>query len=333
MTAPAMSRAGQVRPAHRRGRARTSALVLGLRVLAWLLVRLPDRPLHRMAMSAGSGLYLLQRRRRGLVRENLRHVCGWLAAEGLANPATTAAARDEAALARLTRAAYGHYVRAYLESVIVERYARGRLADRISADDPQLASRVFGAPGDEHPPLLLVGLHFGAIEVPALWAVGHGLRLTSPMETLADPQLQAFIVGRRSASGLNLVPLAGAHRELSSRLAAGESVAVVADRVVGGSGARTQLFGRPARLPIGPAVLALETGLPAWAVAVRRTAPGEYRARLERIDLPAEGARRERLAAFMANQAAAFERLIADAPEQWWTLFFPIWETSRQVRG
>jgi hypothetical protein len=37
--------------------------------------------------------------------------------------------------------------------------------------------------------------------------------------------------------------------------------------------------------------------------------PGEYRTRLEPIELPAEGTRRERLAGFMANQARAYERL------------------------
>ena len=27
----------------------------------------------------------------------------------------------------------------------------------------------------------------------------------------------------------------------------------------------------------------------------------------------------------MTGLAAAFEELIADAPEQWWAVFFPIW--------
>ena len=35
---------------------------------------------------------------------------------------------------------------------------------------------------------------------------------------------------------------------------------------------------------------------------------------------------RERVPAFLAAEARAFERLIADAPEQWWTVLFPIWE-------
>jgi phosphatidylinositol dimannoside acyltransferase len=302
---------------------------LGVRLLAglaWILHRLPDRALHRAAHALGGALHMTQPRRRRLVRENLERVCRWLAAEGLANPASAAAAADRGALDRLVRDAFGHYARTYLESLILERYAGGRLAERLAPDDPVLVERLFGRPGDAaRPSLLLVGMHFGAIEIPALWASQHGVRLTSPMETIPDPDLQAFLLRRRAASGVTLIPLAGAHRVLAEGLAAGESIAIVADRLVAGSGARVELFGAPARLPIGPAVLALESGRPAWAVGVRRTGPGEYRARLEPIDLPAEGSRRDRLAGFMANQARAFERLVADAPEQWWTLFFPIW--------
>jgi hypothetical protein len=31
------------------------------------------------------------------------------------------------------------------------------------------------------------------------------------------------------------------------------------------------------------------------------------------------------LSAFLDAEARAFERAIADAPEQWWTVFFQIW--------
>lgn len=314
-------------PRHsRRGR----LAVLLLRGLAWTLQRLPDRWLHRVAQALGRLLYLSQPGRRGLVRANMRRVVGWLADHGAGGPRVMAAAASDRALEQLVRQAFGHYLRSYLESLIVERYAGARLSERMTADDVIVAEQVFGRSGEDgERSLLLVGLHFGAIEVPALWATQHGLRLTSPMETISDPDLQDFILRRRAASGLRLIPVAGAHRELSKALADGESVALVADRLVAGSGARVELFGAPARLPIGPAVLALESGVPAWAVGVRRTGYGDYRARLEPIELPAKGTRRERLAGFMANQARAYERLIADAPEQWWTLFFPIWEGRR----
>jgi phosphatidylinositol dimannoside acyltransferase len=102
-------------------------------------------------------------------------------------------------------------------------------------------------------------------------------------------------------------------------------VASVSSQTLSGNGARVQLFGAPARLPAGPAVLALETGAPTWVVATRR-AGARYATRVERLELAPSGTPRERLGAFVLAQVAAFERVIADAPEQWWTLFFPIWD-------
>jgi KDO2-lipid IV(A) lauroyltransferase len=331
MTAGALP-ASRSRPLTRR---RSRLAVRALSVLAWLLSRLPDRPLHAIAQAGGGLLWLVQPRRRALVRANLQRVCRWLAERQLATPTVAAAAIDGRALERLVRSAFGHYLRAYLEGLIIERYARQGVADRVTADDPAAVERAFGAL-EAGRGLILVGLHLGAIEVPALWTVRRGVPLTSPMETLPDPDLQAFMLHRRGLAGLRLIPTEGAHRELGRRLAAGEAVALVADRPVAGAGARVELFGAPARLPLGPAVLALETGAPSWAVALRRSGAGQYRGRMEQIELPAAGSRRERLAAFLAAEARAFERLIADAPEQWWTLFFPIWsadDTTQRRRG
>ena len=38
-----------------------------------------------------------------------------------------------------------------------------------------------------------------------------------------------------------------------------------------------------------------------------------------------EGSRRERIAATLRAEAAAFEELISAAPDQWSAIFFPIW--------
>ena len=56
-----------------------------------------------------------------------------------------------------------------------------------------------------------------------------------------------------------------------------------------------------------------------------------FAGRLETIPAPdaarvaGPGARRARVEAILASEAAVFERMVADAPEQWWTVFFPIW--------
>jgi len=327
MTAGSMAAPSAPVVARRTLRGRLAASLLA--VVAAVLQRLPDRALHLFAEAAGRLVYAVQPARRALVRANLERVCRYLAEQGSASPAVVEAARDRRALERLVRQAFGHYLRAYLEGAIVPAYDARRLRQRVIADDQALAEQVLGKPGSGERRLLLVGLHFGAIEIPARWLVlVRGMALTSPMETVADPDLQAYFERSRGATGLRVVPVRGAGRILAQRLAAGEAVAVVADRVVAGSGARVELFGAPARLPLGPAVLAVESGAPAWVVAIRRVGWGQYRARLEQIEVPAEGPRRERLAAFLVGQARAFERAVAQAPEQWWTLFFPIWEDA-----
>ena len=95
------------------------------------------------------------------------------------------------------------------------------------------------------------------------------------------------------------------------------------------------LFGAPAMLPMGPAMLAVESGVPTYALTVRRAGSGRYRGRVVPIDVPVDGTRRERVMATMTRLAAAFEELIADAPDQWWAVFFPIWPDleARRRRG
>jgi KDO2-lipid IV(A) lauroyltransferase len=313
------------RPSPRSWRGRL--LVSGLHGGAAVLQRLPDRLLHPLAHALGGVLYHAQTERRALVRSNLRRVCRWLAAEGLARPQVARASTDELALERLVRSAFGHYVRGYLEGAIVKRYGGSRGAARTTLEDPALLEELLGPAGGAGRAAIIVGLHFGAIEIPGLYAAGRGAQIMSPMETLANQDLQSYVLHARGSSGLRIIPMRGAGRQLRDWLRSGRPVALVADRAVAGRGARMTLFGASARLPIGPAVLALETGAPVFVVTARRTGWGEYRGRIERLETPDAGSRREWLAAFMQAEARLFERVVADAPDQWWTLFFPIWDT------
>jgi KDO2-lipid IV(A) lauroyltransferase len=310
----------------RRASVRGRLAVRLLSIAALVLRHLPDRALHRAADQSGRALYLVRPARRRLVRENLRRVCTYLAQQGLGGERVAAAARDPRRLEALVRDAFGHYVRGYLEGLILPVYGTARGLDRVKPDDPGVADAAFG-PARGGRPLIILGLHFGAIEISALWATRRaGLRITAPMESVGDPAIQSYFARTRGATGLTVIPLDGAATTLRKALDGGTAVALVGDRPVGGSGTPVTLFGAPARLPVGPAVLALETGAPVWLSATRRVGWGEYRGRLERVDMPGEGSRRQRLNAFLDAQARAFERAIADAPEQWWTVFFPIWQ-------
>ena len=93
----------------------------------------------------------------------------------------------------------------------------------------------------------------------------------------------------------------------------------------------TLFFGAPAPLPVGAALLSRESGAPIHVAAVRRLRGERFAGRLETIQPPrgdlasGPGARRAGVEALLSQEVAVFERLVADAPEQWWAVFFPIW--------
>jgi len=308
-----------------RGRILSRTLV----ALSAVLTRLPERPLARVAWALGGVLYRAQPARRRLVHDNLERVCAYLVSQNMANEATAAAARDAKDLERLTRDAFGHYVRSYLEGATLQRFKSAKELARVVPDDPAVADEAF--PQGRTGPTIVIGLHFGAVEIPALWATARGVPITAPMETVADPDIQAYFERSRGGTGLRVVPLEGAAAKVRDALAHNETVALVADRALSGSGARVALFGAPTRLPAGPALLALESKAPTWVVAARRLG-AQYPTRIERLDVPRNGTPKERVAELMTAQVRTFERVIADAPEQWWTLFFPIWDDIRGER-
>jgi KDO2-lipid IV(A) lauroyltransferase len=302
-------------PRGRRLRAR------GLAVASWLASHLPERPLIALAELAGEAWYRATPERAVQARRNLARVATWLAANERGTPLVRAAARDPRALERLVRLAYRHAARYYLEVMRTPAIAGVELPKRITIETPETVEDAF-SPGR---PAIFVGLHFGAIELPALYLASRVGEAVGPMETIDDPDLQAWFVRSRGSVGLRIVGLREARRELTAALRAGTYVGIVGDRDLTGGGTLTELFGAPARLPLGPALLAIETGAPAYVAAVRRSAPGRYIGRVENVDIAVEGSRRERATATTASIARAFERVIADAPEQWWAVFFPIW--------
>jgi len=120
---------------------------------------------------------------------------------------------------------------------------------------------------------------------------------------------------------------AGWARPVLDRALAG----LIADRDITGGGVEVPFFGVPAPIPAGPGLLAVQSHVPAFVAGAWRTTPGHYRGRLERIDPGAVGTRREQVTAFLTAEVAAFERLIARAPDQWWAVFFPIWPDEARV--
>lgn len=293
----------------------------GLADVSWVACRLPEGPLIGLADMAGRLVYRLSPQRAAQARLNLRRILDHLVAAGTAEPRIAAAAADPRKLEELVRAAFRHHARYYLE-VMRAPALDERVFSRIEVQTPELVEAVLAADQSS----LFVTAHLGPIELPAVFlAERSGRRITAPMETLGDPALQRWFERTRGVFGVHIVGLAAARRELLAALRRGEIVGIVADRDITGGGIEVPLFGAPAPLPAGPALLLTEVDVPFHAAGIWRTGRGRYAGRLIEIPVVREGTRRQRIIGTLTNEARAFEELISQAPEQWSAIFFPIW--------
>ncbi len=303
----------------------TAAQRLRARFVAALsrIVRsLPEGPVDTIGDRIGDIWLRVAPGRASLARRNLQRVIRYLAANGLGGPEVADAATDGAALERLLHATFRQTIRYYLDVARLPGRRPGDVDERLQLETPDAVSRAFGPEA----PILLAAMHYGEIEFPAmLAAIRTGRPVMAPMETVDDPALQDWIRRTRSSAGIEVVPLRDARKTLLTALADGQTVGLIGDRNVAGGVIDVSFFGATAPLPMGPALLAVESGRPLYLAAVRRAAGRRYLGRLERVEVAVGGTRRQRIEATMANLATAMERAIALAPEQWWSLLSPIW--------
>ena len=295
--------------------------VAGLEVVSWLACRLPERVVLGLADVVGWVWYKVAPARAGQARRNLGRVAAVLDERGSGSASIRAAARDARALERLVVSAFRHDARYYLEVLRVPSLTPAIFERQVVVETPETVEAAFAGGA-----VIFVSAHLGPIELPGLYlAHRSGRTFVAPMETVDDPPLQAWFERTRGSLGVRIVGLRAARRALQAALKAGEPVGIVADRDIAGGGMPIELFGSPAPLPIGPALVAIESGAPLYAVGVRRLGDGRVAGRLLPIRIATDGTRRQRISATLRAMAVAFESLISDAPEQWSAVFFPIW--------
>ena len=295
--------------------------VVALGGLSWVACHLPERSTIALAEVVGWLWYRMAPARAAQARRNLGRVVAALDGRGQGTPLVRAAARDGGALEQLVVAAFRHDARYYLEILRVPSLRPDVFDGLVVIETPATVEAAFAGG-----PVIFVSAHLGPIELPALYlAHRSGRTFVAPMETVDDPALQGWFERSRGRLGVRIVGLRAARRALQAAIRDGTPIGIVADRDIAGGGFEVPLFGAPAPLPIGPALIAIETGAPLYAVGVRRLPDRRVAARLLAVPVATEGSRRERISATLSAMAAAFESLIADAPEQWSAVFFPIW--------
>jgi phosphatidylinositol dimannoside acyltransferase len=226
------------------------------------------------------------------------------------------AAPEEPRVRELSRAAMRSYLRYWCEVFRLPEWSAQRVLREVR---PSGEENLFG-PLAAGRGVVAVLPHTGNWDLAGAWAVARGVRFTTVAERLRPEKLFDRFVAYRQHLGMEVVPLTGGGSTfglLSRRLREGRMVALLGDRDLTASGVQVSFFGEPARMPAGPAALALHTGAALMPAHLWYGEGGLHVDLLAHVEAPANGTRQENILAMTQRVADVFAARIADHPEDW----------------
>jgi phosphatidylinositol dimannoside acyltransferase len=273
--------------------------------LGWALsCRVPESWARAAFLFAGDIAWRRQGRGVQRLEANLRRVIG-----------PQASGKELRALSRAGMRSYARYWMEVFRLPVISR--EQILAGTISNGGEQAALDLLTAGRG----VIFALPHTGNWEVAGAWIIARGAgKFTTVAERLKPESVFLRFLAFRESLGFEVLPASGGNSRfgvLAQRLRAGGMVCLPADRDVTGGGIDVEFFGQKARMMGGPAALAVQTGaalLPAvlwfegrgWGVHIYPEVP-----------VPAEGSRRDKIAAMTQQMARDFEAGIAAHPEDW----------------
>ena len=267
----------------------------------WRVVRALPLPLARVLFTAAADrAYRANGPGTQRLRRNLQHVVGPDMPE------------------TLVRDGLRSYARYWMEAFRLPSQSREQLLTDFQLEQFDELKTVLG----EGKGVILALPHTGNWDAAAAFVVSNGWPLVTVAERLKPEAVFRRFVAYREKLGMEVVPLTGGRRPpldvLAEKAQQGYAVALLADRDLSARGVEVRFFGGRTRMPPGPALLALRTGAPLYAVDIWFAA-GRTVASMRRIEVPApdEGALDVRVKLVTQRLADAFEIGIARHPQDW----------------
>ena len=216
----------------------------------------------------------------------------------------------------LSRAGMRSYLRYWCDAFRLPGWSRERIVDSIGIiDDHYLADGLATGRG------VVVALpHMGNWDHAGAWATLAHSPVVTVAERLKPEDLYEKFLAFRRGLGMDVIPLTGGEPPfpyLADKLKGGALVALLGDRDLGRSGVPVQFFGAKAKMPAGPAALAVDTGA-VLITAQLYLEDGRNWVRFQSpVDVPQEGERSRRI--FRTTQLVAdkFEEGIGARPADW----------------
>ncbi|RKS09923.1 KDO2-lipid IV(A) lauroyltransferase [Nocardiopsis sp. Huas11] len=162
--------------------------------------------------------------------------------------------------------------------------------------------------------------HMGNWDHAGAWIALRGSHLTTVAQRLRPESLFQQFTAYRESLGMEVLPLSGGSGTvgtLARRLREGGLVCLLADRDINGGGPEVDFFGEKARMPSGPASLALNTGAALMPVSLWYDGPYWNIRVHDEIPVAPGVHRTQRVQDTTQALAHVFQDAIAEHPEDW----------------
>ena len=205
------------------------------------------------------------------------------------------------------------YMRYWMETFRSPDWSSERILSTVTVSNEHLLMD----PIKNHTGVVVSLPHAGNWDHAGSYFCIRGAQLVTVAEVLKPRALFEKFLAYRQAIGMEVLPLdSRAFPTLMQRARDGKLIALVADRDLSSSGIDVQFFGGVARMPAGPAIVAIRTGIPLVTAFVSYTETGIH-VDLKEIAIPDGVDETARVKATVQLCADNFAEGIKDFPHDW----------------
>ena len=270
------------------------AYFAGWRIVRWL----PERTAYRLAYAVADFLTKRNGKNVSRLRSNLQRT----------QPNIT-----ELDLDLLVFNAMRSYMRYWCDTFRFPDWSTQRVRETVTVKNEHLLLDAIAAKTG----VIVCLPHAGNWDHAGAYFCHKGIHLVTVAEHLKPEKLFLKFLSYRQAMGMEVLPLDGrVLGTLAQRLRQGALVALVADRDLSRSGIDVTFFGGPARMPAGPALLAMKTSAPLITAFVSYTDSGIH-IDFNEVAIPNSGSDEDRVLEIVQRMAKRFEDGISVHPQDW----------------
>jgi KDO2-lipid IV(A) lauroyltransferase len=211
--------------------------------------------------------------------------------------------------------AYTNLGRVLIETAVMARQPKGTVLEAFH--DPSgwehLVTPLAAGRG-----VILVGGHLGNWELGAAYMAARGIPVAAVVRRMRNPLFEKYLTQAREYLGSRILPDRDAVRAIPRLVASAHVIPMLADQGVKGLASTfVPFFGRLARTPKGPAVLALRLDAACVLFASVREPDGKYRLHFEPVPRVSTGDRERDVDAIVAAYTSQLEQWVRRYPEQY----------------